>query len=193
MKNRLTNRLMKKTMNLMMLFTAIVVAIMAPSGAWAQSPLEGEWTNVDGSKTVRFNEFNGKLTLAVRAYYSDGSPSDYFFEFKLPKAGVKADEIIHGRMRSVDGYYGCLFDEPAEIMLTASGQLKVHHTLLTFHTRTTSVRDRDREGWGYQRRVDWTDWGWVETVHSFPIERWRVTNVECVIDQRNWVTHVMQR
>ena len=166
--------------------------LMTGSIVFAQSPLEGEWTNIDGTKKVRFAEFNGKLTLNTRAYYSTGEPSDYFFEFQLPKTGVKPDEVIQGRLRSVDGYYGCLFDETAELMLTSDGKLKIHHPLLTFHTRTRSVRERDG-GYVYRREVDWNGWGWVETVTSFPIDRWRVLSVECVIDQRNWSTHTLVR
>lgn len=155
--------------------------------------LEGSWTaRGPGGQTVQFTVFDTVLTMQSRSYYASGEPSDYFFSFILPDArDVAPGEIIPGRVRSVDGYYGCLFDEKAELMLTASGDLKIHFPLLTFHRRYRSVRE-DR-GYTYRRVVDWTEWGWVERVRSFPIERWRVISSECVIDARNPVTSVLSR
>lgn len=160
------------------------------SGAGAASTLDGFWQTEDGQTQIRLVEFNGSLTMNTRSYYASGAPSDYFFEFKLPaNRPVKVEEIIPGRVRSVDGYYGCLFDESAQAQLTPDGKLKIHYPLLTFHRETRSVRQDG--GVGYRREVDWKDWGWVEKIYSFPLERWRVISSECVIDQRNWTTGVL--
>jgi len=160
--------------------------------AYAGSNLEGTWKSEDGKATVRLVEFDGRLTLNTRSYYANGAPSDYFFEFRVPKdRDVQPGEILEGRLRSLDGYYGCVFDESAKAQLSEDGKLKLHYPLLTFHRETRSVRQG--VGHGYRRVVDWTGWGWVETVYSFPIERWRVISSECVIDARNWSTGVLVR
>lgn len=159
--------------------------------AVAGSNLEGAWMSEDGRATVRLVEFDGLLTLNTRSYYYNGAPSDYFFSFRVPKdRDVQPGEILEGRIRSIDGFYGCLFEEPAKAQLTHDGRLKLHYPLLTFHRETRSVVDRDGRG-GYRRVVDWNGWGWVETVYHFPIERWRVISSECVIDARNWSTGVL--
>ncbi|XGC80554.1 hypothetical protein ACES2L_14590 [Bdellovibrio bacteriovorus] len=158
--------------------------------SFAASNLEGEYSNLDGTYHVRLHEFDGRLTLNTRSYYPNGAPSDYFFEFKVPaNRDVQPGEILNGRLRSLDGYYGCVFDEPAKAQLEANGNLKLHYPLLTFHRETRSVRDS--RGSGYRRVVDWNGWGWVETVYRFPLERWRVISSECVIVQKNWTTGVL--
>lgn len=166
-----------------------VISFFLVLTAEARSVLEGSWQTADGAKIVRLVEFNGKVTLNTRSYYHNGAPSDYFYEFQLPAhRDVKPGEILQGRLRSLDGYYGCVFDEVAQAQWTREGTLKVHYPLLTFHRETRSVRD-GRPGRHYRRVVDWNGWGWVETVYSFPVERWRVISSECVIDQKNWVTN----
>ncbi|WP_291515835.1 hypothetical protein [Bdellovibrio sp. ArHS] len=158
--------------------------------AVAASNLEGQWMTEDGQATVRLVEFDGLLTMNTRSYYYNGAPSDYFFSFRVPKnRDVQPGEILEGRLRSVDGFYGCLFEEPAKAQLTQEGRLKLHYPLLTFHRETRSVVDRGPGG--YRRVVDWNGWGWVETVYHFPLERWRVISSECVIDARNWTTGVL--
>ncbi len=158
--------------------------------AHAENNLSGVWRTEDGATVVRLVDFEGRLTLKTRSYYSNGAPSDYFFEFRVPThRDVMPGEILQGRLRSLDGYYGCVFDESAQAQLTTEGKLKLHYPLLTFHRETRSVRDGN--GYGYRRVIDWNGWGWVETVYSYPIERWRVISSECVIDQRNWTTGVL--
>lgn len=170
---------------------AITLALVLFTSFFAQArSLEGAWQSEDGSTTVRLYEFNGLLTLNTRSYYSNGAPSDYFFEFKVPTdRDVEPGEILQGRLRSLDGYYGCVFDEPAQAQLAQDGRLKLHYPLLTFHRETRSVRENG--GRGYYREIDWTGWGWVERIYSFPIDRWRVISCECVVDQRNWSTGVL--
>lgn len=165
-----------------------LLVFVGASFANAASDVEGAWKVQDGSKIIHIQEFSDKLTFSTRAYYSNGAPSDYFYEFKMKTPGqVAAGEILQGRVRSVDGYYGCLFDEPAELQLTEKGTVKIHYPLLTFHRVTRSVRD-GKAGYRYRRVVDWNGWGWIERITYFPIERWRVISSECVIDQRNWQT-----
>jgi hypothetical protein len=159
--------------------------------AFASSPLEGIWYG-PGQKVVEFTEFDGLLTAQTQGRYSNGATSDFFFAFLLPVGrDLQPGEIVQGRIRSVDGYYGCLFDEKAELMLTSDGALKVNFPLLTFHRVTRSVRET--KGYHYRRIVDWTHWGWVESIRSFPIEDWRVLSTECVIDQRNAMTTALRR
>lgn len=156
-------------------------------------PLEGSWTaRGPGGQAVEFTVFGNVLTAQSRSYYASGEPSDYFFSFLLPEGrDVEIGEIVPGRLRSVDGLYGCLFDEKAELMLTADGDMKIHFPLLTFHREYRSVREN--RGYRYRRIVDWTGWGWVERVGYFPIEEWRVISSQCVIDARNPVTRVLYR
>lgn len=173
-----------------MKFLIAILTLMMSLNARAESNLEGTWRAEEGGALVRLVEFNGLLTLKTRSYYSNGAPSDYFFEFRVPShREVMPGEILQGRLRSLDGYYGCVFDESAQAQLTTEGKLKLHYPLLTFHRETRSVRDGN--GHGYRRVIDWNGWGWVETVYSYPIERWRVISSECVIDQRNWTTGVL--
>lgn len=170
----------------------IAMALLSLIGFSAQagSNLEGTWMSEDGKATVRLVEFNGRLTLNTRSYYYNGAPSDYFFEFRVPTdRDVRPGEILQGRLRSLDGFYGCVFDEEAQAQLTEDGKLKLHYPLLTFHRETRSVRQGI--GHGYRRVIDWNGWGWVETVYAFPIERWRVISCECVIDAKNWSTGVL--
>lgn len=168
-----------------------VLMLICGGSVQAASNLEGSWMTQNGQKMVDLVEFNGFLTMNTRSFYSNGAPSDYFFEFTVPtNREVMPGETIQGRVRSVDGYYGCVFDEQAQAQLTPEGFLKVNYPLLTFHRETRSVRDGSG-GYHYRRNVDWTRWGWVETVYSFPIERWRTISSECVIDQRNWITSVL--
>lgn len=176
-----------------MKFAIIFLGVVWFSFAVAESAVQGSWKVEDGSKIIRIQEFADKLTFTTRSYYSNGAPSDYFFEFKMQKSvPALPGNIILGRVRSLDGYYGCVFDEPAELMLTDSGTLKIHYPLLTFHRVTRSVRE-GKPGRHYRRVVDWNGWGWVERYYSFPIERWKVISSECVIDQKNWQTQELTR
>lgn len=165
-------------------------ALLLTLAAFAESRLDGVWTTEDGSKQVRAVEFAGRLTMNTRSFYPDGAPSDYFFEFFLPQhRDVQPGEILQGRLRSIDGKYGCVFDEPSQAQLGHDGKLKLHYPLLTFHREDRSTRQTI--GYEYRRVIDWNGWGWVETVYAFPIERWRVIYSECVIDARNWTTGVL--
>lgn len=167
----------------------VILGLFVGMSAQARSVMEQPWQTADGNQIVRFVEFNGKLTLNTRSYYPNGAPSDYFFEFYMPVRGdVQPGETLQGRLRSIDGYYGCVFDEPAQAKLTTEGTLKLHYPLLTFHRETRSVRDGNG-GYGYRRSIEWNGWGWVESIYHFPIEKWRVISSECVIVQRNWVTN----
>lgn len=172
-----------------MKFLFLTLSLLVSLAVEARGVLEQPWQTQDGSQIVRFVEFNGKLTLNTRSYYANGAPSDYFFEFQLPPhRDVQPGEILQGRLRSLDGYYGCVFDEKAQAQWTVDGTLKLHYPLLTFHRETRSVRDGNA-GHHYRRVIDWNGWGWVEKVYYFPVERWRVVSSYCVIDQRNWVTN----
>lgn len=161
--------------------------------ASASSILEGEWHPLDSQDSVRLVEFNHLLTFSGQSYYSNGAEVKWFFKYSLPKdRQVNPGELLNGRVRSVDSYYNCVFDEKAQAQLQADGTLKIHFPTLTYHRETRSVRD-GRSGHYYERQVDWTDWGWVERIYHFPIERYRVISSECVVDQRNWITQVLIR
>lgn len=159
--------------------------------AQAMSPWEGAWTE-DGQKYVQINEFYGQLTLHTQAFFSNGAVEDYFFEFDLPKnRPVQDGEILPGRLRSVDGLYSCVFDQPAQMQMDDSGHLRLHYPLLTFFRRTTEVREDG--GSYYQRRLSWDGWEWIESITSFPLEKWRTISSECVISQTHWQTSVLSR
>ncbi|WP_246845165.1 hypothetical protein [Bdellovibrio sp. NC01] len=170
--------------------SVVATALALPAFA---GPLEGLYRNIDGTKEVRVTQFDRSLTLNTVSYYSTGQAVNWFFEFILPQNGnVAVGQKVTGRVRSLDGYYNCVFDEKAFLLKEADGTLKIHHPLLTYHRETRSVRyNQGRGGYYYGRQVDWTGWGWVETGYYFPIERWRVVSSECVIDQRNWTTAVL--
>ncbi|MDG0815234.1 hypothetical protein [Bdellovibrio svalbardensis] len=175
-----------------LLVSVIAVVLAVPLMASAQSSLEGLYRNEDNSKQVRLVQFNRSLTMNTVSYYSTGAAVNWFFEFILPAGrDVKVGETITGRVRSLDSYYNCVFDEKAFIQKDFQGNLKINHPLLTYHRETRSVRDNSGGGYQYGRRVDWNGWGWVETGYYFPIERWRVISSECVIDQRNWTTALL--
>lgn len=161
--------------------------------AYAQSPLEGLWCSLESGQSIKLTQFGSNLTGSTRSFYSDGSPSDYFFSFILPQAPIQPNQIIKGTIRSVDGYYGCLFDQPAELMMASNREIKIRFPLLTFHLRTESVRNPDADGYTSSRQVDWTGWGWIESVSYFPIQAWRVTSKECIIDQVNWINKSLIR
>ncbi len=164
-----------------------------PFASFAASVLDGSWLTEDGSKLVQMSEFNGAVTLSTSSNYGNGSQVNWFFAYNLPKnRDIQVGETIQGRVRSVDGYYGCVFDESAEAKLEATGIFKIHFPLLTYHRETRSVRDSNG-GYYDQRVVDWNGWGWVETNYGFPIERYRVISSECVIDQRNWITNTLTK
>lgn len=172
-------------------FAILSVCFIMPFASHAASVLDGAWNTEDGSKQIRINEFNGSVTLSTSAYYNNGALVTWFFEYKLPQGrDIQSGETIKGRVRSVDGYYSCVFDEKAEAKLEAPGILKVHFPLLTYHRETRSVRDGNG-GYYHERTVDWNGWGWVETNYGFPIERYRVISSECIIDQRNWTTSTL--
>lgn len=165
-----------------------LIALLFPFVSQAASVLEGTWNTEDGSKQIRINEFNGSVTLSTSTYYNTGALVTWFFDYRLPQGrDVQVGETISGRVRSVDGYYSCVFDEKAEAKLEAPGVFKVRFPLLTYHRETRSVRDSNG-GYYHQRTIDWNGWGWVETNYGFPIERYRVISSECVVDQRNWIT-----
>ncbi len=173
------------------LLSVLAGLLIAPMMASAQSSLEGLYRNEDNTKEVRLLQFNRSLTMNTVSYYSTGQDVNWFFEFILPAdRDVRVGESITGRVRSLDSYYNCVFDEKAFLQKDAQGNLKVHHPLLTYHRETRSVRDGNG-GFQYGRRVDWTGWGWIETGYYFPIERWKVISSECVIDQRNWTTALL--
>lgn len=170
---------------------AVAALLSLPLMAKAQSSLEGLYQSEDGTKQVRMVQFNQSLTLNTVSYYSTGAAVNWFFEFILPANGqVKAGETVNGRVRSLDGYYNCVFDEKAFLQSDSQGNVKIHFPLLTYHRETRSVRDGNAgRVWG--QTVDWTGWGWVSTGYSFPVERWRVISSECVVDQRNWTTNLL--
>lgn len=174
------------------IFSLISLCLLFPVISPAASAVEGSWRTSDGSKLVEITEFNGSATLSTTSYYDNGAAVTWFFDYRLPKGrDIQVGETIQGRVRSVDGYYNCVFDERGEAKLEANGVLKIHFPLLTYHRETRSVR----EGGGYyhERRVDWDGWGWTETRYGFPIDRYRVISSECVIDQRNWVTNTLTK
>jgi hypothetical protein len=172
--------------NLILAFTLIF-----GSSAMAYSHLEGTWFGKDG-KQIELIEFDGTLSIHTRSYYSNGAPSDYFFEFQIAQdREVQAGEIIEGRLRSIDGYYGCLFDQPAKMTLDYDGRLKMNFPLLAFHREIRSVRDE--EGSVYRRQIDWTRWGYIERIYNFPIYRWRVVSNNCVIDKAIPTTSTLSR
>lgn len=159
----------------------------------ASSLLEGEWLPLDSQESVRLVEFNQILTFSTHSYYSNGAEVKWFFKYALPEnREVSPGEVLEGRVRSIDSYYNCVFDEKAQAQLQADGTLKIHYPTLTYHRETRSIRDGN-SGHYYEREVDWTHWGWVEKIYHFPIERYRVISSECVIDQRNWITEVLIR
>lgn len=169
----------------------ILVLMMMASPAFAYSHLEGSWYGHDG-KPVEMVEFDGVLTMHTRSHYANGAPSDYFFEFAVPQnREVQAGEIYEGRLRSIDGYYGCVFDEPAKLSLDFDGRLKISFPLLAFHREIRS--EREDRGHVYYREVDWTRWGFVETIYHFPIERWRVISSRCIIDKKIPTTSTLSR
>lgn len=174
------------------LLSVIASLLVAPLIASAQSSLEGSYRDSESAKQVRFIQFNRSLTMNTSSRYSTGEEVNWFFEFILPAGrDVQVGESITGRVRSLDSYYNCVFDEKAYLQKDASGNLKLHHPLLTYHRETRSVREEGNHGYRYGRQVDWNGWGWVETGYFFPIERWRVIASTCVIDQRNWTTGVL--
>lgn len=174
-----------------MLLSVIAGLLALPMMASAQSSLEGLYRNEDNSKQVRLLQFDRSLTMNTVSFYATGEQVNWFFEFILPAdRDVRVGESITGRVRSVDAYYNCVFDEKAFIQKDEQGNLKIHHPLMTYHRETRSVRDGNG-GYQYGRRIDWNGWGWVETGYYFPIERWRVISSECVIDQRNWTTALL--
>jgi len=152
--------------------------------------LEGTWTNPASGQSIDFYAFDGLLTAHTTAHFASGEPEDYFYEFQLPP-DLQPGEVAEGHMRSVDGYYGCLFDQPAELEVTDGGALKLHFPLLSFHLETRSVGTTI--GYEHKRRVDWDGWRWVVTVFHFPIERWREVSSRCVIDQSNSSTLFLVR
>jgi len=178
-----------KTTTLILLILICLCAVLAEA-----QTLDGNWRSLaPGGKTVRFTSFQDKLTMRTDAYYSNGAQVIYFFDFQVPtQTPVPTQKVFKGRVRSLDGLYGCVFDEKAELHVTAEGTLKLYFPLLTYHQKIRSVRELDG-GFYYERVIDWSDWGWVESVTSFPTERWRVLSTECVIDQRNWIANELVR
>lgn len=164
------------------------------SGVDSTNSLEGNWRTADDAKLIPIAEFHGLVTLNTISYHNNGASVNWFFQFSLPspQRDLAPGEILSGRVRSVDSYYNCVFDEPAQAQLQKDGVLKIHFPLLTYHRETRSVRER-RRGYYERRTIDWDGWGWVETRYSFPIDRYRVLNSQCVIDQRHWVTRVLTK
>ncbi|MBO9666675.1 MAG: hypothetical protein J7501_07650 [Bdellovibrio sp.] len=168
---------------------AFVAAVILPVLAHA-SIFEGTYQNQNGTYQADLIEFNSSITLNTASFYANGAPINWFFEFRLPKNHeVKVGETVEGRVRSVDSYYGCVFDEPAKMKMEANGNVKIHFPLLTYHLETRSVRET--VGHWYQKRIDWTGWGWVVTKYNFPIERYKVISTECVVVQRNNTTNIL--
>lgn len=168
------------------------ICAFVPTLTFAASSFEGHWRTEDGAKLVFISEFDGSVTMNTMSYYSDGTPVNWFFQFKLPVGrDVVGGETISGRVRSVDAFYNCVFDEKAQTQLQADGVLKVHYPLLTYHRETRSRREN--RGHYRETHIDWNDWGWVETRYSFSIEHYRVISSQCVIDQRNWVTKILTK
>lgn len=148
------------------------------------TPLAGWWQSVETGKSIYFHKFENKFAGSTRSYYSDGSPSDYLFQFNLPKDGLKPNQKIQGKVLSLDGYYGCAFEENASLYLDDNNLMHLEYTLLRFHLRTTQQRSSIPNGWESIRSIDWTGWGWVEYERIVPIERWRTIKSECIIDQK---------
>lgn len=156
------------------------------------SILDGNWTVIGTNTTLTVQEFDGDITFSRRAYYDNGAPSDYFFEFVLPAGqDLQPGQIWQGKIRSLDGLYHCAFEENAQIELNGHGQLLVHFPLLTFFRRTSSVSDDI--GGGYERYLSWQGWEWVEIYYSFPYRNWQVISSECIVTQKNMITNVLER
>ncbi|WP_413558879.1 hypothetical protein [Bdellovibrio sp. HCB209] len=171
-------------------FIVALMVMALPVISQAGNIFEGTYENKNRTAEVDLVEFDGSVTMNTTAFYGNGAAVNWFFDFKMPKGrDVQVGETVKGRVRSIDGLYGCVFDEKAEMKMEAGGIVKIRFPLLTYHMETRSVRERI--GTGYRRYVDWNGWGWVERGYHFPIERYRVISTECVVTQRNHTVNVL--
>lgn len=171
-------------------FIVALMVLALPVISQAKNIFEGTYENKNRTAEIDLVEFDGSVTMNTMAFYGNGAAVNWFFDFKMPKGRqVQVGETVKGRVRSIDGLYGCVFDEKAEMKMEAGGIVKVRFPLLTYHMETRSVRERI--GTGYRRYVDWNGWGWVERGYHFPIERYRVISNECVVTQRNYTVNVL--
>lgn len=171
-------------------FIVAMIMMVAPAMSQAGNIFEGTYENKARTAEVDLIEFDGSVTMNTTSFYGNGAAVNWFFDFKMPKdREVKVGETVKGRVRSVDGLYGCVFDEKAEMKMEANGVVKVRFPLLTYHFETRSVNERI--GTGYRRYIDWNGWGWVERGYHFPIERYRIISQECVVTQRNMTVNVL--
>ncbi|WP_413576081.1 hypothetical protein ACLVWU_16985 [Bdellovibrio sp. HCB290] len=169
----------------------LIVLLMALAPAVSIANIfEGTYENKSRTAQADLIEFDGSVTMNTTSFYANGAAVNWFFDFKMPKNHeVKVGETVKGRVRSVDGLYGCVFDEKAEMKMEANGVVKIRFPLLTYHFETREVRERI--GTGYRRYVDWTGWGWVVHGYHFPIERYKIISQECVITQKNMTVNVL--
>lgn len=178
----------------MRVFISCLFFLGMPFAGFAASSLEGNWRSLSSSQMVTISEFDGSLTFKAQSFYADGSPVDWFFQFQLPPGrDAAAGEIVSGRVRSVDGYYNCVFDESAKAQLQKDGTLKIHFPVLTYHRETRSVREPGPGYYETRHYIDWNGWEWVSTRYFFPVDRYRVISSQCVVDQRNWVTNILAK
>ncbi|WP_413582761.1 hypothetical protein [Bdellovibrio sp. HCB288] len=168
-------------------FLILMALVPAVSSA---NIFEGTYENKSRTAQADLIEFDGSVTMNTTSFYANGAAVNWFFDFKMPKnREVKVGETVKGRVRSVDGLYGCVFDEKAEMKMEANGVVKIRFPLLTYHFETREVRER--VGTGYRRYIDWTGWGWVERGYRFPIERYRIISQECVVTQKNMTVNLL--
>ncbi|WP_413292470.1 hypothetical protein ACLSU7_13770 [Bdellovibrio sp. HCB185ZH] len=168
----------------------VAMMLVLPGVSQAGNIFEGTYENKSRTYETDLIEFDGSVTMNTTSFYANGAQVNWFFEFKMPKNhDVQVGETVKGRVRSVDGLYGCVFDEKAEMKMEKDGVVKIRFPLLTYHFETRSVTER--VGTGYRRYVDWTGWGWVERGYHFPIERYRIISQECVVTQRNNTVNVL--
>jgi hypothetical protein len=176
----------------MLRFAVLFLISAVASTSMAISALEGTWNTEIPGKTVEFVEFGGSLTMNTQSFYPNGAAINWFYEFDLPPGrDAQPGEILQGRVRSVDGFYGCVFDMPAHLELDVDGRLKMNFPILSYHVVSYPVNG-PVIGVGSRTTVSWNGWGWIQQVCNFPIQQWYYANA-CVVDQQNWITNALTR
>lgn len=168
----------------------IFLALSLGQLSLASGSFDGQWASVESGEVTQLLEFEGVVTFTTKSYYTNGAEVNWFFSFKGHDA--KPGAILKGRVRSVDGFYSCVFDEDLKAQMQADGSLKISFPILVYH-RESKFGRTSRTGYYFEREVDWSDWRWVERIYKFPVETYRLISTECVIDQKNWITHLLKR
>lgn len=102
-----------------MRFLLILLIVNAGVNSAFAFNLNGEWSNEESGRSVRFFEHENKFIGASNIRYITengaftGKKIEYFYQFEKAAKEINGQATHRGQLETFDGYYGCYFGNGA--------------------------------------------------------------------------------